>query len=408
MLLRRRASGIAFLVVIASLVWLSVLLYQKAFTPVVRVTLLTDRIGNQLSVQADVKLRGLVVGTVRGVHSHGQGATVDLALDPSQTHLIPANVLAQLIPKTLFGEKYVDLVDPPHPSAAHIRSGDVIPQDRSSTALETERVLNDLLPLLQSLRPAELSLALNELSTALRDRGNRLGSNLAAAGAYLAKLNPSVPTIGTDLAGLADFSNNVATTAPSLLKVLDNLAASSRNLVGERASLDAFLTSTDAFAMSAQSIVAENESRLTALARDSLPSLTLYARYSPEFTCLLKGLAIYEPIVARTFGGAQPGLHITMEATKDNGGYVPGQEPKYLDTRGPSCWLLPHPKVPEGNDRFNDGYQTSTTPSPGFAFRNAALTAVAAPALDVPVTKVPDLVGLLLGPVASGNAVGLS
>jgi virulence factor Mce-like protein len=359
----RRVACVALLAVIAMLVSLTVALYQKAFTPVVKVTLLTDRIGNQLSAQADVKVRGLVVGTVRGVHARADGASIDLALDPGQVHLIPENVSAQLIPKTLFGEKYVDLVLPKDPAAEHLRSGDVIPQDRSETALETERVLNDLLPLLKSLRPQELSTTLNALSTALRDRGERLGGNLVTAGAYFRKLNPALPQAGADLQGLADLTDNIAAATPDLLRVLDNLSASSRNIVSERAQLDSFLTSTQAFAASARSIVAENEQALVNLSQDSVASLQLFARYSPELPCFLTGLARYEPIVARTFGGDQAGLHITLEATQDNRGYAPGQEPKYRDTRGPACWKLPHPPVPEPDDMFDDGYRTSTTPS---------------------------------------------
>jgi virulence factor Mce-like protein len=359
----RRVAGVTFLAVIAGLVALTVALYQKAFTPVVNVTLLTDRIGNQLSAQADVKLRGLVVGRVRSVHAEADGASIKLALDPKRVGLIPENVSAQLIPKTLFGEKFVDLVLPADPAAQHLRSGDVIPQDRSATALETERVLNDLLPLLKSLRPQELSITLNALSTALRGRGDRLGDNLVTAGAYFRRLNPSLPQAGSDLQGLADLANNVATATPDLVRVLDNLSASSRNLVSERAALDTFLTSTQGFAASARSIVAENEQALVDLSQDSVASLQLFARYSPELPCFLTGLARYEPIVARTFGGAQAGLHITLETTVDNKGYAPGQEPKYRDTRGPACWRLPHPPVPEPDDMFDDGYRTTTTPS---------------------------------------------
>ena len=88
-LVRLRLSGVAFLVVIALLVALTVALYQKAFTPVAKVTLKTDRIGNQLAAPADVKLRGLIVGEVRSVSSEGKGATIELALDPSKLRLIP-------------------------------------------------------------------------------------------------------------------------------------------------------------------------------------------------------------------------------------------------------------------------------------------------------------------------------
>ncbi len=414
-MLLRRLSGVAFIGVIAMLVGLTVLFYNKAFTEVVRVSLKTDRIGNQLSAPADVKLRGLVVGEVRKVHSQGEGATIDLALQPDKIGLIPANVSAQLLPKTLFGEKYVLLVVPDQPTSERLAEDDVIPQDRSTTALETERVVDDLMPLLVSLKPAQLSMTLNALSTALRGRGDKLGNNLAVAGAYFTQINPALPTLAEDMQGLADFSNNTAGATPALLQVLDNFSVSSRNLVEEQASLDAFLTSTTTFAASAQSILAANEQRLVALARDSLPSLQLYARYSPEYPCFLAALTAYGPIVEKTFGGLQPGLHITVEGTTDNGGYKPGQEPQYRDGRGPYCDGLPKPKVPQGEGYFDDGYRSSPPPNSAASSyldptggSDAAIAAVAAPLLGVAIDEVPDLVGMLFGPLAGGNTVGLA
>jgi virulence factor Mce-like protein len=399
---------VIFLAVISLLVWLTVLLYQKAFTSVVKVTLQSDRIGNQLQTQADVKLRGIVVGRVTKVEATVKGADITLALDPKKVKLIPENVSAQLIPKTLFGEKFVNLVIPQQP-AGSIRAGDVIPQDRSTTALETERVLSDLLPLLKSLRPQELATTLNALSTALRDRGNELGGNAVDVAAYLKQLNPALPQAGDDLQGVADLADNVARTTPHLLEVLDNLSASSRNLVSERADLDRFLTSTQGFASTARSIVADNEKKLISLSRDSVAPLSLLAQYSPEFPCLFKGLTVYHPIVSKTFGGLVPGLHITLELTQDNGGYAPTQTPKYRDTRGPECWKLPHPQVPEGDDMFDDGYRPDGVDGhPGAASLDPALALVASPALGVPADEVPDTVSLLLGPLAAGNQVGLA
>ena len=413
--MKLRLSGLVFLLVIAMLVGLTVLFYKKAFTPVAHVTLKADSIGNQLSVQADVKIRGLVVGEVRKVRSTGDGATVDLALQPDKLRLIPANVTAQLLPKTLFGEKYVQLDVPASPSTAHLRAGGSIGQAR--TSVETEKALDDLLPLLQSLRPMQLSMTLNALSAALRNRGDQLGGTLVNAGGYFAKLNPSLPTLSKDMQGLADFANNTAASTPDLLRVLDNLSASSRNLVEEQGALHTFLVSTDGFAVSAKTILAENDRRLVALAKDSLPSLNLFQRYSPEFPCLLKGLAAYDPIVTKTFGGLQPGLHITLEVTKDNGGYAPGQGPKYRDARSPYCNGLPHPSVPAKDLSLNDGFRTSSTSTGSAAAArylsptsgsDAVISAVAAPVLGVPADRVPDLVGLLFEPLAAGTTMGLS
>lgn len=423
-LVRLRLSGVAFIVVIGLLIALTIALYQKAFTPVVRVTLQADRIGNQLSAPADVKLRGLIVGEVRSVSSRGEGATIYLALDPAKVALIPKNVEAQLLPKTLFGEKFVNLVLPAAPSRDHLRSGDVIPQDRSTTAIETERVLDDLLPLLQSLKPAELSLALNALSSALRDRGNRLGANFVKVDAYLRQFNPQLPAVQADFRLLADVAQSYSIAAPDLLRLIDNSAALGRNLVDQKQQLAAFLSSTTTFADTFTSILNQNQERLITLASASRPALEVYARYSPEFPCMAQGLVRFQPIVERSFGGLQPGLHITLEVTKDNGSYVAGQEPKYLDNRGPQCYGLPHPTVPAPDANFKDGYrdgQAGTTAS-GLAgaaanpalyladtkVQRRILDTVAAPVLQVPADGVPDIAQLLFGPMARGATVGLT
>jgi virulence factor Mce-like protein len=359
---------VVFLVVLALLVELSIALYQKRFTPTVHVLLDADRAGNQLSVHADVKVRGLVVGEVRKVRTNGERATLELALDPAKAVLVPRNVQAQLLPKTLFGEKEVALTIPSAPSSDHLREGDTIPQDRSSTAIETATALNDLLPLLRALEPQKVAMTLNALSTALRGRGDRLGSNLAVNAAYLKRLNPALPTLAQDMAGLADLTNSYSDATPDLLRTLDNLSASSRSLVEERAALETFLRSTDDVAGSATTLVRDNERHFVALARDSLPTLRLFASYSDTFPCFLSRVAFQETEGERDFGGAQPGLHITIEVIRDNGGYVPGDGPKYLDTYNPHCYGLgPKPIIPFPAYRNpQDGYRDSAPPeSPG-------------------------------------------
>lgn len=141
---RLRLYGIVFLAVLALLLSLAVAVYQQAFTTVVPITLEADALGNQLDPRADVKLRGLLVGEVREVHADGTKATLDIALKPRYVPYIPSDVHARLLPKTLFGEKYVDLVPPPRSSARPVHAGDVITQDRTKAGIEVQQLLNDL------------------------------------------------------------------------------------------------------------------------------------------------------------------------------------------------------------------------------------------------------------------------
>jgi len=101
------------------------------------------------------------------------------------------------------------------------------------------------------------------------------------------------------------------------------------------------------------------------LARDSLPSLQVYAERATGYPCLLKAVAAQEPEIERTFGGRQPGLHITLEVTKDNGSFTPNQAPVYGDGGGKLCYGLDpaHPLPPitlyyNPYDGYYDGQQT--------------------------------------------------
>src|SRR5690606_25847753 len=114
--IRRRMLGLTFLMVLAALLSLSIASYLKVFQPVLWVTLHTSHTGLQLNQYADVKIRGVLVGEVRDISSTGDKAVLRLALDPAMVAHIPANVTARLLPKTLFGEKYVALVPPERPS----------------------------------------------------------------------------------------------------------------------------------------------------------------------------------------------------------------------------------------------------------------------------------------------------
>src|SRR5438067_1286392 len=98
--------GAALLAVIAGIVTLSLLLFNEAFTPVDHVRVHVARAALQLLPGSDVKVRGIIVGSVDRITSTGDGADLELAINPSKAHLLPQNVTVRMLPKTLFGEKY--------------------------------------------------------------------------------------------------------------------------------------------------------------------------------------------------------------------------------------------------------------------------------------------------------------
>ncbi len=171
-------SGVVFITVMALLVALSIAIYNKAFTTVTMVTIKADRAGLQLAKFGDVRRNGVLVGQVRKVSQDGEEASIQVALTPSAAEEIPANVEVQILPTTLFGQKFVVLRDARRPADDPLRDGDVIPSERVETNVELSRILAELFPLLRAVRPADLNATLNALATALEGRGEQLGETL--------------------------------------------------------------------------------------------------------------------------------------------------------------------------------------------------------------------------------------
>jgi len=337
--IRRRLQGVAFLVVIALLLALAVAIYQKAFTTVARVTLKTDTVGNQLQEASDVKVRGVIVGEVRSVHAATGGATIDLAIYPQYLKQIPANVTAQLLPKTLFGERYVALTIPPKPSPSRLADGAVIGQDRTKNAIELQKVIDDTLPLLQAVDPADLSFTLGAVADALRGRGNALGENLAGTGHYIGEINTVLPQLEQDISELSDFADTYHAAANDLLGVLDNLAVTNRTVVDQQQQLKRTFTVVGSSSDTLAGFLRTNEQNLIRLASTSRPVLGLFARYSPEYPCLLNGLARYDPIDSAAWSAnGKPGLQLNIVVSfPPRNSYQPGDQPAYVAKSGPDC-----------------------------------------------------------------------
>lgn len=379
--IRRRLQGVAFLVVIISLVALAIGNYSGAFSGGVPVTLRVDHTGLQLDKHSDVKVRGLVVGEVTGLRSSGSAATVALTLRPEMIHQIPDNVSARLLPKTLFGEKYVSLVLPQRPSGRPLSAGDVIPQDRSQTARELDAALDSLLPLLADVPPQNLAGTLGAISGALRGRGQQLGDTLVRVQRLVGELNTALPQLQEDITRIADLADTYHQAAPDLLAALADLSVTTRTVAEQQQNLRELFTSVTRASEDLRGFLSDNRRNLIALAADSRPTLESLARYAPEYPCLLHQLAGLVPQLDRAFGVRthQPGLHIYLEVTNNRGKYLPGvDEPRYEEDRGPRCYPvrdgIKFPQYPGGP--IHDG---STSPPVGRGDPSPGLGPVSTP-----------------------------
>ena len=425
--LRNRVLGVVFVCLLLTGGWLTYAVFNKTFVDVVHVDVTTSRAGLQLPKHADVKMRGVIVGEVRSMASDGDGARLDLALSPAEVGSIPSNVTARILPKTLFGEKYVELEIPVDASSRPIAAGDVIEQ--SSVSIEVEQVLSDTYPLLTAVEPVQLSYTLNALSTALEGRGDRLGENLVRLDSYLEQLNPLVPSIVRDLRLLAKVSDLYRDVLPDLATTLDNQVVTGNTVVDKQQQLAALFDDVAGFSDTTRDFLQANGDNIIRLGQVSLPTLDALADYAPEYPCLTQGLANWIPQMSEAYRDYT--LHITLETIPNQTtGYGTADDPEYGADNGPHCESLPNPPYSQANPapqpapgEVDDGVESShgkfraapgydpssdlTSGWSGTAAEQHLVDALAAPVMRTDPENVPDIATLLLGPISRGTQVSL-
>jgi len=417
-----RAYGIAFLLLCLFFVWLTYAVFTKKFVSYDEVKLETSNIGLSLPTRADVKIRGVQVGEVLEAQTSGDGAELTLGLYPDQSSTIPKNVTATILPKTLFGEKYVALQVPDQPDDP-IEAGDVI--EKSDVAIELEKVLNDLFPLLRTVQPQDLNYTLTAVANALEGRGDKLGESFETLDGYLKQLNPRIPALIDSLDKLGQVSSVYQSVVPELTRLLRNTVKTTDTFESKEDQIQALFDDVAGFSGTAETFLRENGDNITTLADQGRRILPLLARYSPEYQCFLSGAVASIHPNEQAFRNKV--LHIILETLpRQPRSYNASDQPAMNDHRGPFpyCNLMykairggfgqenlpPDSLVPRLQDGTNYAVPLGKRAALGDAVAGSAeqkgvLNMAAAAVLGVPVRDVPDVASLLLGPIAQGKAV---
>jgi phospholipid/cholesterol/gamma-HCH transport system substrate-binding protein len=429
LLAMHKVLGVAFLALLVLGVYATYAIFTKAFVDYDEVTLETSSIGLQLPVRADIKIRGVIVGEVLEYEAGADGgAEVTLGLYPDKVDMIPRDVSGSILPKTLFGEKFVALVPPAdwdQENDPHIEAGDTI--ERTEVSTEVEQVLSDLLPLLETVQPAKIAMTLNAVSSALEGRGDQLGETLETFDSYLKKFNPEVPQLIEDLRKTADVSEIYSDVLPEIADILDDSVQTLGTLEEREQRLNDLFLDVAGFSDSARTFLADNEERIVRVGELSVPQLRLLARYSTEFPCLTQGLVSAGNNQAEAFRNFT--LHIVLETLpRQPRPYNINDLPRYGETRGPTCLNLPSPPWSQDNPvervpNFDDGVDEPTGKGTmrvgtSYAFKDgrgfmggeaesSLYRRLIAPSMGVGPEQVDDLGPLLVSPMARGATVSL-
>jgi phospholipid/cholesterol/gamma-HCH transport system substrate-binding protein len=387
--------GLILLAVVFAFIGLCVLQFNEAFTPTDRVYVDSGRAGLQMTKGNRVEMRGVQVGKVSDVERNDQGgASLAIDMQPDQMALIPGNPVVALSQLTAFGSKTVQLSDPTDPSGtlqdgAHLDAGHV--------TVEVNDLFQRLSTVLDTAEPSKVSSILGGLSGALNGRGEDIGQTVEAANAYLKKINTDLPQLQRDFAKGATVTNTYADVAPDLLKTLDNLRTPANTLVEQQGKLDDFLGVLKTFGHTGQSFFAQNGKQLENTAADLKDITGLLKKYSPEFSCWVKGIAEADRRELTQQAAHFPGFegNTTIEYGRNSYQY-PQNLPVVGTNNGPDCNGLPYitaPDVPKGLFKNVDkGGSVADGPDINTA-RQPLVATLFGPNATLPITPTPPAGG---------------
>lgn len=215
--------------------------------------------GGALRSGSDVKMNGVIVGKVAEIRpSDSGGVSIELVMSEDDIDQVPANVVARILPATVFGTTFVDLVVHGR-SSGRLEAGARIGADETQETLELQQALDDIDRLVKALGPAELASAIGSAAEALDGRGNQIGDTVRTLNSYLDRLNPRMPQVRRDLDALASTTRLLDQIAPDLLDATDDVLVTMNTIVTQQASLTALLSGGTTLARTARSFLDENE-----------------------------------------------------------------------------------------------------------------------------------------------------
>nr|WP_309234702.1 MCE family protein [Nocardia sp. XZ_19_385] len=328
--------GLGFILSLVLIVTFCLVSFLGGFTSTAKVTVAAPRAGLVLDPDAKVKIRGVEIGRVAGIKETANGADIELAMDPDQLKLVPANALVDIRSTTVFGAKYINFVAPESPSRESLKPGALVAA--KSVTVEFNTIFQHLNDVLQKVEPEKLNATLTALGSALEGRGEKLGKLLVDSDAFLREINPMLPTLQQDLDKTAQVTGLYADTVPDLLRTTDNTVVTSATISESAQQLDLLLSNLIGLADTATPILNETESPLVeALSLLTATTGTLY-EYRSAVYCTVVGLGQMMPIYGSIFGGRYPAVSFNASIMPAGEPYkYPEDLPKVNATGGPHC-----------------------------------------------------------------------
>lgn len=240
----------------------------------------------------EVRVRGVPVGTISSIEIDRDTYTASytLAVDPDAP--IAADTTAALVPKTLFGDKYVELKGAPA-DAEHLADGAHIPLERTSAPSEVQEVLDRLEPVLAEVDPVTFANVIASTAEGLDGAGADIASLVDALPDALATITANQQDLGRIFRAVPGIAGTLEQRAGQLVQVAESFGTLATTIDEHEDELSRFVASTAELSTRAAELLTTERDRLTRILDDGFTVVDLVAEQPEAVPTLLKATPIF-------------------------------------------------------------------------------------------------------------------
>lgn len=285
-----------------------------------------ENCGQSLREGGDVKLRGVLVGRIGSIErTEDRLCRVEMKLFPEDIDQIPANIHAQIRAKTVFGEKWLEILYPEDPEDNRIARNDVIPVDRTIDPLEVETILNTGMPILEAVDPENLAGLLDALVTGFKGHEDAARRGIDQG---LLALEPFLDNKGLVNKGITQLRESAEVfedTDQVLLDALRNLDSVNRFTIENRALIEANLEKTPELLRQLQTVFEDKFNEIKAMVNSGATLVGILADRTDDIDRLLNVLPKFNSSWIRNLDHNCRFRQETTEPGRERGDPVPGR-----------------------------------------------------------------------------------
>ncbi|ODQ96529.1 MCE family protein [Mycolicibacterium holsaticum] len=342
---RHRVAGLVWLLAGALVISLVYLQFRGEFTAKIKLTMIASRAGLSMGAGGKVTFNGVQIGRVASVsetnYAGEPAAKFILDVSPKYIEMLPANVGADIVATTAFGNKYVSFISPDNPDEKRITSGDVI--DARSVTTEFNTLFATVTSIAKKVDPVKLNLTLSAAAQALSGLGDDVGAAIVNANAVLDEINPKMPQIRYNIQQLASLSDIYANASPELWDSLEHAVTTARTLNDQQDDLDAALLAAIGMGNTAADVMERGGPNLVRSVTDLVPTAQLLDKYSPSLFCTIRNFAGVSQAAETVVGGNGSSVQVVVEFLGSENPWVYPDNLPRVNARGgpggrPGCW----------------------------------------------------------------------